>query len=197
MNQNINPVNNCQAVYPLLTLSQLQRQARQVERLVYASAGREAGELFGEGAKPRQQAETDLSLNLIRTIGEAFYQKNLAQPNASESPSVQHKNADMPVYRNVPFSLVLRLSHHLGLPLDGEISCYRQMAFFAPVLDALAEKSEILLGELLTLLMLIKLAQHYQDFYPDHNENFSAYIKATVSLWINELVKELVPQGGE
>ncbi|MFU2075794.1 hypothetical protein [Gallibacterium anatis] len=197
MNQNINPVNNCQAVYPLLTLSQLQRQAQQVEQLVYANAGREAGELSGEGAKPRQQAETDLSLNLIRTIGEAFYQKNLAQPNASENPSAQHKNADMPVYRNVPFSLVLRLSHHLGLPLDGEISCYRQMAFFAPVLDALAEKSEILLGELLTLLMLIKLAQHYQDFYPDHNENFSAYIKATVSLWINELVKELVPQGGE
>ncbi|KGQ50096.1 hypothetical protein IO46_09870 [Gallibacterium anatis] len=197
MNQNINPVNNCQAVYPLLTLSQLQRQAQQVEQLVYANAGREAGELSGEGAKPRQQAETDLSLNLIRTIGEAFYQKNLAQPNASENPSAQHKNADMPVYRNVPFSLVLRLSHHLGLPLDGEISCYRQMAFFAPVLDALAEKSEILLGELLTLLMLIKLAQHYQDFYPDHNENFSAYIKATVSLWINELVKELVPQGSE
>lgn len=187
MNQNINPVNNCQAVYPLLTLSQLQRQAQQVDRLVYANAGREAGELSGEGAKPRQQAETDLSLNLIRIIGEAFYQKNLAQPNASENPSAQHKNADMPVYRNVPFSLVLRLSHHLGLPLDGEISCYRQMAFFAPVVDALDEKTMDVAVELIQLLILTAAVKRFQVVMPIPN----AVIRNKIVAIVEDVLRNL------
>ena len=187
MNQNINPVNNCQAVYPLLALNELQGQARQVDRLVYASPVREAGELSGEGAKPRQQVETDLSLNLIRTIGEAFYQKNLAQPNASENPSAQHKNADMSVYRNVPFSLVLHLSHHLGLPLDGEISCYRQMAFFAPVVDALDEKAIDVAVELIQLLILTAAVKRFQVVMPIPN----AVIRNKIAAIVEDVLKNL------
>ncbi|OZN49974.1 hypothetical protein [Gallibacterium anatis] len=187
MNQNINPVNNCQAVYPLLALNELQGQARQVDRLVYASPVREAGEWSGEGAKPRQQAETDLSLNLIRIIGEAFYQKNLVRPNASENPSAQHKNADMPVYRNVPFSLVLRLSHHLGLPLDGEISRYRQMAFFAPVVDALDEKTMDVVVELIQLLILTAAVKRFQVVMPIPN----AVIRNEITAIVEDVLKSL------
>lgn len=187
MNQNINPLKSCQAVYPLLALNELQGQARQVDRLVYARLEREVGELSCEDAKPRQQAETDLSLNLVRTIGEAFYGKNLAQPNAPENPSAQQKNADMPVYRNVPFSLVLRLTHHLGLPLSGEISRYRQMAFFAPVLDALDEKAMDVAVELIQLLILTTATRNFQEIKPVSKEFIRNEIAGFIELVLSRL----------
>lgn len=185
MNQNVNLQDSCQAVYPLLALNELQGQARQVERLVYVRHDREVDELSSEGAKPHQQVQKDLSLNLVRIIGEAFYGKSLVQSNAPVHPSSHQKNADMPVYKNVPFSLVLRLSHHLGLPLDGEISHYRQMAFFAPVLDALDEKAMEVAVELIQLLILTTATRNFQMIKPISNatirNEISAFIESVLS----------------
>lgn len=183
-------------VYPLLTLDRLKLQAERVARLVYVSLDRAACESDHAETKPRPQAETNY-LNLIRKIGEAFYQLDDGIPIAEAIKAMPDKNRARPIYQNVSFFEVLCLLRSFGLPLDGEISFYRHFAFFAPTLDALAEKSEKLLGELLTLLVLIKLAQHYQDFNPDDNEKFSAFIKASFSQWVNGIVDELIKQGGK
>lgn len=155
-------------VYPLQTLDRLQVQVRRVCRLADCGVAYVALKSNGEYDSPRRQVGTAPSQDLICKIAEYYFQKDnqpLSFPallNKCTQVDSNHYWGEYPV----TFFQLVSVVGSIGLPLQGEISPYRHIALFVPLLDALFEKTVITTVELLQLLILTEATRRFQEIEP-------------------------------
>lgn len=151
-------------VYPVQALDRLQVQARRVDQLVRNGYSCSIQPLNGEFQKQNQQHEKDSWQSLICIVAELYYQKDAMNEDLSANTGKNTQSSNKR-YLDEPrlfFPDLVSAVCSVGLPLLGEISPYRQVALFAPLVDALDEVTTNLVSELIRLLILTKGTKQYQ-----------------------------------
>ncbi|POY46798.1 Uncharacterised protein [Avibacterium paragallinarum] len=177
------------AVYPVLALDLLQVQARRVDRLVGIGATDLTSPLNGEDETQNPQAEIISVQALIGKVAECYFQKAdpLASLQGNSCKNIPTSSSRCRGEYPVAFFPLVSVVGSLGLPLQGEISPYRHIALFVPLLDALNVKTTNVIVELLQLLILTEAAQRFQVIKKPRRQELLVRLRGIIEFYVDQL----------